>query len=84
MLSYLVSLGIGNSLLYALKQLYLTTNCFINFNNHKSDEFEIFSGIRQVSVSSVHLFIAYIDKLIIFMKSKYLDEPIIANIHTHI
>ena len=70
LLARLVTLGIGNIMLEALKRIYSYTLCILCFYGCFSDIFITKSGIRQGSVSSVLLFILFIDDLFLFLRSK--------------
>jgi len=81
LLKKLVKLGIGSCMLNALKLLYLPTYCILSFYGQFSELFETCTGIRQGAASSVLLFIVFINDLIIYLKSKCVDEPLIDNLH---
>ena len=81
LLKKLIKLGIGRCMLNALKLLYLPTYCILSFYGQFSELFETCTGIRQGAASSVLLFIVFINDLIIYLKSKCVDEPLIDNLH---
>ena len=68
-------------MLYATKQMYSVTKCTLRFFGHISEEFETHSGIRQGSASSCILFIIYMDKIVSFIASKCVEEPMIGALH---
>ena len=82
MISTLVSLGVGSAMLFAIKQMYKVTKCTLKFFWHISGEFQTKSGIRQGAASSCTLFIVYMDKLVSYIASKCVSEPILDTIHT--
>ena len=73
--------GIGNSMLQALKRIYLHTTCIIGKAENASDEFRTHSGIRQGAPSSVLLFICFMDELFTFLETHCVAEPILNIIH---
>ena len=81
LLKKLITLGIGNCMLQALKRLYTFTFCILSDGSESSDEFRTYSGIRQGAPSSVFLFIIFIDGLISYLKVHCIEEPIIGIIH---
>ena len=82
LLRKLVSLGIGSCMLAALKLLYIPTYCVLSFYGQKSDRFETSTGIRQGASSSVFLFIVFINDLILYLKNKCIEEPLIHDLHS--
>ena len=82
LLRKLVALGIGSCMLAALKLLYIPTFCVLSFYGQMSDRFETSTGIRQGASSSVFLFIVFINDLIIYLKVKCVEEPLINNMHS--
>ena len=81
LLKRLIKRGIGNSMLQALKRVYLHTTCIIGNKSNASDEFRTFSGIRQGAPSSVLLFIYFMDELITFIQTECVEEPILNIMH---
>ena len=70
LLKKLVQLGVGKSMLFALKQMYKLTICVLKFQNEFSDSFVMERGIRQGAASSVLLFNAFMDGLFRHLDSK--------------
>ena len=68
-------------MLYAIKQMYAVTKCTLRFFGHISEDFETFAGIRQGSASSCILFIIYMDKLISYIATRCIEEPLLGSIH---
>ena len=82
MISTLVHLGVGSAMLYAIKQMYKVTKCTLRFFGNISEEFETKSGIRQGAASSCILFIIYMDKIVSYIASKCVAEPLLGTLHT--
>ena len=81
MLKKLVSRGIGNCMLQALKRLYMYTYCVLSFANEFSEKFRTFAGIRQGAASSALLFIGFIDDLVDFLENRCPREPFLEMLH---
>ena len=81
MLKKLISRGIGNIMLQALKRLYMYSYCILNFCNEYSNKFRTTSGIRQGAASSALLFIGFIDDLVEYLETRCEPEPFIDMLH---
>ena len=81
MLKKLVKKGISNSMLQALKRVYLLTKCVLSFGGEISEAFRTWSGIRQGAASSVLLFISFIDDLVDFLEKNCPAEDILDDLH---
>ena len=77
----LVELGVDSVMLQAIKQLYNITKCSINFFGKLSPEFYTYCGIRQGSASSCILFVIYMDKIVSYMSTKCIAEPLIGTLN---
>ena len=81
MLKKLISRGIGNIMLQALKRLYIYSYCILSFCNEYSDKFRTTSGIRQGAASSALLFIGFIDDLVEYLETRCQPEPFLDMLH---
>ena len=81
LLKKVISLGIGNRMLQALKRVYSGTKCVLGLGGETSDPFQTYTGIRQGAPSSVLLFILFIDDLITYLKANCVEEPLIGLMH---
>ena len=77
LLKKLVKLGIGCCMLKSLKRLYVSTLCVLRSGSEMSTPFYTYTWIRQGALSSVLLFIVFIDDLIDYLKLHCIEEPII-------
>ena len=75
----LIKLGIGFSMLCALKTIYTSTTWILSMSNKLSKQFYTKCGIRQGAPSSSLLFIVFINDLIEYVKN--IPEILIATIH---
>ena len=66
----LIKLGIGSCLLEAIKMSYKVTRCVLKGFGKLPDLFQTFSGIMQGALSSVILFIIFMDDVIKILKEK--------------
>ena len=69
LLKKLISLGIGNRMLQALKRVYSGIKRVLSLGGETSDPFQTYTGIRQGAPSSVFLFILFIDDFITYLKA---------------
>ena len=81
LLKKLVKLGVGKSMLFALKQVYSFSVCVLKFQNELSGSFMMRRGVRQGAASSVLLFNAFIDGLFTHLESKCSVENLLGDIH---
>ena len=81
LLQKLVKIGIGYSMLHALKAIYTTTSCILHMRGKNSTEFKTSCGIRQGAPSSALLFIVFINDLIDFVQTRCIPEAIIDTMH---
>ena len=81
MLTKLISLGIGNVMLQALKRIYTNTYCILCYGQEFSRKFQTFTGIRQGAASSVLLFICFINDLVQYLEERCQPEPILESLH---
>lgn len=81
LLRKLVSLGIGKTMLYALKEIYNITEAIIWFNGDYSDPINMENGIRQGASSSVLLFNVVMNDLFNYLERHCDTENILNNIH---
>ena len=81
LLKTLVKMVICNVMLQSLQSLYSTTRCILKCFGKVSDVFQTNTGIKQGASSSVTLFITFMHEVIDISKEKYVDEPIINNLH---
>ena len=81
MLKRLVKLGIGKSMLFALKQMYRFTVCVLKFQNDLSQSFVMSRGLRQGAATSVLLFNAFIDGLFEHLERHCSVEELLCTIH---
>ena len=71
LLHKLVTKGIGNCMLQALKRVYMCTYCVLSYGKEFSEKFRTFTGIRQGAASSTLLFIGFIDYLVEYLEERY-------------
>ena len=76
----LTKLGIGTSLLYAIKAMYITTK-YILSGKKQSYIIQSYSGIKQGAPSSVILFIIFMDEFFDKVREKCVSENIIGVLH---
>ena len=81
LLQKLVTKGIGNCMLQALKRVYMCTYCVLCYGNECSEKFRTFTGIRQGAASSTLLFIGFIDDLVDYLEERCTSEPFIDTLH---
>ena len=81
MLQKLITLGIGNAMLQALKRIYTCTYCILCLGREFSKKFRTFTGIRQGAASSALIFIAFINDLINYLEEKCDPEPFLRDLH---
>ena len=77
----LIKMGLGSTMLHAIKAMYASTKCVIKSGNKLSNIFSTYSGIKHCAPSSVILFIIFMDELIDIMREKYTRENIIGTLH---
>ena len=81
LLQKLVTKGIGNCMLQALKRVYMCTFCVLSYGKEYSEKFRTFTGIRQGAASSTLLFIGFIDDLVDYLEQRCTPEPFIDTLH---
>ena len=81
LLQKLISKGIGNCMLQALKRVYMCTYCILSYGKEYSEKFRTFTGIRQGAASSTLLFIGFIDDLVDYLEQRCTPEPFIDTLH---
>ena len=81
LLTKLVTKGIGNCMLQALKKLYKFTFCILSYGQEYSQKFRTFTGVRQGAASSALLFILFIDDLVNYLEERCEAEPILDLLH---
>ena len=81
LLRKIVTLGIGHQMLNALKRIYTTSYCTLQFMNRISETFQTYCGIKRGAHSSVLLFIVFMDGVVDYLKSKCDPEPILDDLH---
>ncbi len=81
LLQKLIQLGIGHCMLEALKRIYSSTHCILQFMGQISEQFQTFCGIKQGAHSSVLLFIVFMDGAINYLKTKCEPETILNDLH---
>ena len=77
----LIKMGLGSTMLHAIKAMYASTKCVIKSGNKLSNIFSTYSDIKQGAPSSVILFIIFMDELIDIMHEKCTRENIIGTLH---
>ena len=82
LLKKLVSLGVGKSMSFALKQIYKFSICILKFQGELSNSFRMERGVRQGAASSVFLFNAFMDGLFDHLDSRCNVENLLTDIHT--
>ena len=81
LLHKLVTKGIGNCMLQALKRVYMCTYCVLSYGKEFSEKFRTFTGIRQGAASSTLLFIGFIDDLVEYLEERCTPEPFLDTLH---
>ena len=77
MLQVLSNNGLGYNMLNAIKNLYSNTNVIL----HKIGNFRSTLGIRQGAVSSVYIFIIFINGLFKYLRDRFTVHNILGKIH---
>ena len=81
LLMSLIKLGIGASLLFAIKAMYSSTKLILKSGKKLSDIIQYHSGIKQGAPSSVIFFIIFMDEFIDIIREKCVSENIIGVQH---
>ena len=72
----LLKVGVGASLFYAIKSMYMMTKCLLKSGQKFSDIFQTYSGIKQ-GAPSVVLFLIFMYDFNTIMQEKCINENII-------